>query len=93
MGNFFDRALEYVGRGWFVFPVCWPNASGSCGCGRGHEKGGKAPLADGGYKSASMDLDRLEEWDRRWPDANIGIALGVSGLFVIDLDGDAAVAE
>ena len=93
MGNFFDRALEYVGRGWFVFPVCWPNASGSCGCGRGHEKGGKAPLADGGYKSASMDLDRLEEWDRRWPDANIGIALGASGLFVIDLDGEAAVAE
>jgi P4 family phage/plasmid primase-like protien len=73
--------------------VCWPSSDGGCGCGRGHEKGGKAPLVDGGYKSATIDIDTLEEWDRRWPDANIGIALGPSGLFVIDLDGPEAIEE
>lgn len=35
----------------------------------------------------------LEEWNTRWPDANIGIITGaVSGLVVIDADGDEGLA-
>ena len=35
---------------------------------------------------ASTDPATIERWWARWPDANIGIACGASGLVVVDLD-------
>lgn len=44
------------------------------------------------FQSERPDLATLEEWARR--DTNVGIATGaVSGLLVLDLDSEAAVAE
>ena len=43
----------------------------------------------GGYKCASRDPALIEFWWSRQPEANIGLATGsVSGIWVLDLDGD-----
>ena len=90
---FEELAAEYAELGWFVYPTCWPAETGDCGCGRQHEKAGKAPLTRGGYKDASLAQGTLAEWGSQWPLANVSIRLDNSGLFVIDLDGPEACAE
>jgi len=40
-----------------------------------------------GANAASNDAAQVEQWWERWPDANIGIATGPSGLVVLDVDG------
>lgn len=90
---FSKAASEYARLGWFVYPACWPTASGSCGCGRDHAKAGKAPLLKNGHKGASANADEIARWEGQWPKANVGIALDVSGLLVVDLDGAEACAE
>lgn len=66
-----EAALEYAARGWHVFPL---------------KPRGKAPLTRDGFKSATTDVDQVQRWWAQWPDANIGIATGASGLFVVDVD-------
>lgn len=66
-----SAALEYAQRGWYVFP-CKP--------------GDKRPLTANGFKDATTDANKIRDWWRQWPNANIGIATGQSGLVVIDLD-------
>ncbi len=54
----------------------------------------KAPLTRHGHKDAMTDVDQVEAWWRRWPDALIGMATGsVSGVMVLDADSLEAVAE
>ncbi|MEZ5125985.1 MAG: bifunctional DNA primase/polymerase [Thermoleophilia bacterium] len=49
--------------------------------------GGKRPIPERGFHEASSDPDRVEDWWRSRPTANIGIPTGaVSGLVVIDVD-------
>lgn len=67
-----QRALVYAAHGWHVFPV-QPRA--------------KQPLVAHGYLEASIDPRQLGEWWARWPNANIGLAPGRSGLVVLDVDG------
>lgn len=51
----------------------------------------KAPYTSNGFKDASNDTETIREWQIRWPDALIGLPTGaVNGVFVIDLDLDAA---
>jgi hypothetical protein len=38
-------------------------------------------------KDATPDLAQINAWWQAWPDANIGLACGDSGLFVLDVDG------
>lgn len=64
-------ALAYAARGWHVFPQA---------------KNGKAPLLEHGHKDASTDAARINAWWSRWPDANIGVSVEASGLFVLDVD-------
>ncbi|SEN42693.1 Primase C terminal 2 (PriCT-2) [Paracoccus alcaliphilus] len=64
-------ALAYAERGYHVLPV-EPNAKG--------------PLTRHGYKDASTDTDQIKAWWTRWPDANIGLALSLSGLVAVDID-------
>lgn len=72
--EFMTAALGYAAQGLHVFPVK-PKA--------------KAPLTKNGFKDASIDTAKIIEWWTQWPDANIGIATGkVSGLFVVDIDGE-----
>ena len=66
-----EAALLYADRGWPVFPCL---------------QDGKLPLTQHGFKDATTNEDQIRRWWSRTPDANLGIALGVAGLVVIDPD-------
>jgi bifunctional DNA primase/polymerase-like protein/primase-like protein/D5-like protein len=90
-GTMLQAALEYAQAGFRVFPVHAIRA-GACSCGGG--KGcapGKhpiGPLVPKGVKDASVEVQKIEAWWSRVPDANIGIATGAtSDLVVLDVDG------
>lgn len=84
-----DAALRMAAAGWRVFPVeaggkrpaigsAHPGGGSGCtgGCGRdGH-----------GLHDATSDADRIRAWWRRYPDANVGVSCGPSGLVVVDVD-------
>lgn len=66
-----ESAVELAGAGWHVFPV---------------QPKGKQPLVK--WRDVSTtDLSQVESWWETWPDANIGIDCGKSGLVVVDYDG------
>jgi Bifunctional DNA primase/polymerase, N-terminal len=67
-----EAALEYAARGWPVLP-CQP--------------GGKAPLSPNGLLDSSLNPDRIRQWWKWWPQANIGIRTGIA-VDVIDVDSD-----
>jgi len=65
-------ALTYAQRGWAVFP-CQPRT--------------KLPATKNGVLDATTDAATIREWWVKWPNANVAIATGRSGLVVIDVDG------
>jgi hypothetical protein len=78
-----DAALIYAGRGWRVFPC---------------EDAGKKPRILKWQERATTDEATIREWWRKWPDANVGLAMGAaSGLIALDVDprhgGDASLTE
>jgi Bifunctional DNA primase/polymerase, N-terminal len=77
MTELLTAALSYVEMGWSVFP-CQPR--------------GKKPLTAHGFKDASTDIKQVNTWWSRYPDANIGLACGASGLDVLDVDGPDGIA-
>lgn len=71
--NFYDVAMFYAQNNIKTFPV---------------KKQGKSPLCPNGFKSATMDKVVLQEWNRKFPDCNIGIPTGlVNNIFIVDVDG------
>ena len=81
-----EKALQYCGRGWRIFPV-HTTITGKCSCGRACGKdAGKHPRIKAWQNHATSDRDIVTQWFTRWPDSNIGVATG-SGLIVLDLDG------
>jgi len=65
-------ALEYAALGWKVFPLV---------------PGQKVPATPNGFKDASFDKAKIEDWWFVQPNANIGIATGKeSNLTVVDVD-------
>lgn len=66
-----SAALEYIQRGWFVFP-CVP--------------GGKFPATQNGHLSATRDPAQIDAWWSQNPNYNVGIAVAPSGLNVLDVD-------
>jgi hypothetical protein len=60
-------------RGWPVFP-CRP--------------GGKEPATRHGFRDASTDPGRIQNWWNRYPEANLAIATGSPGPDVLDVDQD-----
>ncbi len=43
-------------------------------------------MVAGGFKAATTDPGKVRSWWLGWPDANVGIATGASGLTVLDID-------
>jgi putative DNA primase/helicase len=89
-----DAALQYAGRGWHVFPVQWMR-NGQCSCrdGINCRQSAKHPRTRNGLKDATTDRTQIETWWRKWPDANLAIRTGtISGLLVLDVDGNEGVA-
>lgn len=48
--------------------------------------GQKRPLTARGFHDASTDLAQIEHWWARWPEANLGLPTGASGVVVVDVD-------
>lgn len=97
-----DVALEYARRGWAVFPLHHPDERGVCSCSKGvscdPQNIGKHPRTKNGLSDATTDECQVRAWWRKWPRANVGLAMGkISGLVAIDVDpragGDASLAE
>lgn len=90
-----DVALALARLGVPVLPCCWPTATGACGCGRGHRVNeiGKAPLTARAHLDASQDENIIRTWWKRWPLANVSVALAPSGLVMVDPDSPEAEAE
>lgn len=92
-----EYALRYAEDGWFVHPLCWPTENGECGCGRSpahtEKEIGKAPITHHGEKDATTNPDIIRRWWEKWPEANIGINLGLSKLVAVDTDSKNAEEE
>ncbi len=84
-----NEALRYAGRGWHVLPLHTPEGAG-CSCGKADcASAGKHPRTKDGLASATTDPAKIQEWWRRWPQANVGIRTGeISGLAALDIDGE-----
>jgi hypothetical protein len=85
----YAAALAYAAQRWAVIPL-YGVVDGRCACGEGDcHSPAKHPLTSRGLHDASRDSELITEWWQRWPGANVGILTGsVSGLVVLDVDGD-----
>jgi hypothetical protein len=70
-GTRLRQALEYVARGWPVFPC---------------HAGQKTPATPHGYRDATTDPERITAWYSRNPHWNVAIATGAPGPDVLDVD-------
>jgi hypothetical protein len=68
-----EAAKDYLARGWSVLPL---------------RRRTKRPLAPWEHLQHQRPSEQdIDEWFRRWPDANIGIVTGeISNLIVLDID-------
>lgn len=94
-----DWALYYAAElKWPIFPVYTINDKGYCACGTGKScsRPGKHPVTNHGFKDATTDIKKIDEW---WPECdpcsyNIAAATGGElGLVVIDVDGEEGFAS
>ena len=69
-GSMLAQALAWSRRGFRVFPI---------------EFGTKKPRIERYLLEATCDAAQIVVWWSKWPDANIGVALG-QGVFVLDVD-------
>ena len=84
-----EAALRYASRGLSVLPLHSVNGEG-CSCGDSEcRTPAKHPRTPHGLKDATTDEETIRLWFRTYPAANLGLATGaVSGLWVLDVDGD-----
>jgi hypothetical protein len=64
-------ALAYASKGWPVFPC---------------SVGGNWPANEGGYRDATTNPARIEEWFTRFPQLNLAVATGFPGPDVLHID-------
>lgn len=65
-----DLAYNIAQRGWFVFP-CKPD---------------KTPYTAHGFRDANTNLSQIISWWAEYPDALVGLACAMSGIFAVDID-------
>lgn len=70
-----EHAIAYGAAGWPVLPL---------------KQREKIPLTRHGAKDATTDAGSIRDWWRRWPFANIGIAVP-PGFLVIDIDSEGSL--
>lgn len=66
------EALRYTELGWQVFPL---------------QHRSKMPRKALGVYNATTDADQIARWWSMWPQANVGLHCGGSGLVALDFDG------
>ena len=83
-----DHARHYASAlGWHVLPLYEVGPDGRCTCGDADcGAAGKHPRIRGWQHEATDDLAQIEEWWTTWPNANVAVHCGRSGLVVFDLD-------
>jgi putative DNA primase/helicase len=86
-------ALEYGAKQWQVLPVHWVMPDGGCSCRNGKDchSPGKHPILRSWEHNSSSHTQTITDWWTKYPVANIGIAVGVSRLVVVDVDGQAGL--
>jgi len=81
-----DAALKYAERGFRVLPL-HTIKNGICSCGdKDCRSPAKHPLTPHGAQDASSDEMTIRGWWSKWPQANIGLAMGDSGCVALDVD-------
>lgn len=75
--NLSDAARFYAERKFKVFPVV---------------PGGKRPLTDKGFHDASDDVEQIQDWWNRYPNANIGFPVP-ERLVIVDVDSQEALHQ
>jgi Bifunctional DNA primase/polymerase, N-terminal len=84
-------AAMYAALGFAVVPMHAAQSGGACSClDRACSDPGKHPRLRGWRRLATTDPAVVEEWWRRWPQANLGLVTG-RRFDVLDLDGDQGV--
>ncbi len=73
-----DAAVLYAKLGWHVFPLATRSKMPAIA----RRDGGKGVL------QATDDPDRISRWWKKHPTHNIGLSVGASGLYVVDIDGE-----
>jgi|WetSurSiteA1Bulk_404760.scaffolds.fasta_scaffold00445_3 replicative DNA helicase len=86
MADMLQEALEYVRRGWYVFPCRERPGQSFTRHGEIIIPQEKTPYVAKGLNDATRDEDQIKAWWGMWKDALIGVNAGKSGLFVIDID-------
>lgn len=98
MNTLVEYALAYAELGFYVFPCHAPirRDGWNCSCEAWKRKKfspdfdcsnpGKHPRTKNGLDDATTDPEQIKRWWRQWPNANIGINCGQSGILVVDLD-------
>lgn len=84
--NLLAAALEYAALGWPVLPLhSWTGTR--CTCGRDDcSSPAKHPRTKSGLHDATTDTNKISDWWRQWPTANVGLRTGVA-FDVLDVDG------
>ncbi|MWA07890.1 bifunctional DNA primase/polymerase [Streptomyces sp. BA2] len=83
-----------AGNGWPVHPLApgRKTPAGNCEACRqhGHSSTGCACLVQGrwchGFRAATLNPDRIDQWWGNNPDFGVGVACGPAGLVIIDID-------
>ncbi len=90
MSEMLDHALAYAKLGWRLVPIHHINGEGRCTCLREDcPAPGKHPRLKDWLKHATADEKVIRGMWARWPDANIGMAMG-QGFVDIETEADCA---
>lgn len=81
-----SAALRYARAGFPVFPCREKTEVVTNSAGKEITLSAKAPYTGQGLKNATTDERRITDWWRQYPNALIGVPMGINGLFVLDFD-------
>lgn len=96
MSTILEAALELASLGWKVVPLHELVAPGRCSCRKGSDcpNPGKHPRPAKWQLEATDDETQITQWWTAWPNANLGVKLGVdSGIIDIECDSPEAEKE